>query len=237
MAVGFNASGDYAKRNANLPSIQTYTIAGWVKLRAEPSDWAFFLGMEDSDSSASGYALIGWDNAAGEWRLVTDGVASVTFSPQPSDDGTTWLYWFIRSTSTANQHEAGYADGDDVAFTKALGGVANWTPARLCIGNDSYDEWVDCAAAYVRVWDAELSDAELLDERDSTTPVRTSNLRADWPLANNTDNGDDSGNGYDLTFGGTLTTETGPSIGGPAATSLLLPNIMQRPIMKSLITR
>lgn len=35
-----------------------------------------------------------------------------------------------------------------------------------------------------------------------------------WPLANNTDTGDDSGNSRDLTFNGTLSSETSPTLGG-----------------------
>lgn len=220
MAVGFSASGDYAKRTANLPDIQTFTISGWVKLRDTPSAYSYFMGIEDADSSSSKFALLGYsttNDPDDAWQFSTQNEL-YNWNPDPAVD--TWYYFFIRSSEDIDFVEAGFCDIDDTSFQKSTQrslGVGAFTPARISLGNDSWDEWTDCAIAYVRVWDAQLSDAELLDERDSATPVRTSGLRMDWPLANNTDTGDDSGNGYDLTFGGTLTSETSPDLGEPPA--------------------
>ena len=207
MAVGFNGSGDIAYRSANLPSNQTFTISGWVKARSTPGDYAYFFGLENAGSDASGYAQVGYIPGTG-WCAAGDGGAAGAFSPQPSIN--TWYYVFIRSTTTANQITAGYVSANGATFTKANGLTSSWSSVLLGICNDSWDEILDGVAAYVRVWGAELSDAELLLERDSANAVRSTNLIGDWPLANNTDNGDDSGNGYNLTFEGTLTTESDP---------------------------
>jgi len=66
--------------------------------------------------------------------------------------------------------------------------------------------------AYVRIWGSVLSQAELETEMASETPVK-SGCVMDWPLDDNTDNDDRTANDYDLTFGGTLTSETSPSFG------------------------
>jgi hypothetical protein len=57
----------------------------------------------------------------------------------------------------------------------------------------------------VRVWDTNLSDAELLSEMASATPVKTANLRANWRLETGTDL-TSTVNSYALTKTGTVNT-------------------------------
>ncbi|MCZ4602919.1 hypothetical protein O3S80_03860 [Streptomyces sp. Lzd4kr] len=96
------------------------------------------------------------------------------------------------------------------------GTVAVGTPDGLTLGGrapaDS-SEVFDGRLAYVRVWTAELTQAEIEAEWASVTPVVTANLWADWPLTDSTDLTDHSGNGRNLTAGSTaVSTEADPPL-------------------------
>ena len=221
MGVGFNGSGDYAKRTASLPSLtgntDVITMSAWIKWRSvTPGQYSYPFGVEDADSNGSNWILIGHSDLN---ACELSGVGTLDpLSPAPVAD--TWYYVFVRAVNDASGFlivTGGIADSDDASFQQLeLNLLVEFAIGRISLGGDSWDEWANCVIAHARVWTANLSDAQLLTERDSATAVVTSNLYADWPLADNTDTGDDSGNGYDLTFGGTLTTETGPSLGGGA---------------------
>lgn len=218
MAVGFNASGDYAKY-VGSPAItltgdtDKMTIAGWMKIRdITPGQYSYPFGIEDADADSSQYALLGYSDTNTFMTVVTG--SNNNFSAQPAQD--TWYYFYITIENNGSGYlsaSAGYytAVGTSPVETQDSNLFVEFNPIRICVGNDSWDEWLDSVFAYVRVWTGvALTDTELRAERDSTTAVRTSGLWADWPLADNTDTGDDSGNGHTLSFGGTLTTETGP---------------------------
>lgn len=189
------------------------TIAGWMKIRdITPGQFSFPFGFENADASASNWALIGIsDLNVQEFSCLS---LSPDWSTPPSQD--TWYYFYIIGENdgvSAVNWQAGYytAAGSSPVDTVTALNQAEFNIVRISIGNNSWDEWLDSVFAHVRVWTGvALTDSELRAERDSTTAVKTSGLWADWPLADNTDTGDDSGNGRTLTFGGTLTTETGP---------------------------
>ncbi len=66
------------------------------------------------------------------------------------------------------------------------------------------------AMAYLRDWQAWLTDAEVLAEMVSAAAVRTSGLLTDTPLSTHTDLADDSGNGRNWTLLGSASTVDGP---------------------------
>ena len=105
------------------------------------------------------------------------------------------------------------------------GTVSVGTPDGLTLagrGPADSSEVFNGRLAYVRIWTAELSQAQIEAEWASTTPVVTSGLWADWPLTDSTDLTDHSGNGRNLTAGGTaVSTEDNPPIGGAVTGSAL----------------
>ena len=118
----------------------------------------------------------------------------------------------------------GYKTTGGSWVTTNASGTLSWTPAVLYLGNDSYDEWTDISLERVRVWDAELTTGELDLELASATPVRTSGLRANWPLIVHTDINDTTANAYHLTASGTLSTFASglfPGAGADAIPALL----------------
>ena len=110
---------------------------------------------------------------------------------------------------------------------KALSGAGSLTEAsnppgsstamndawNVFIGSDGFGSWINASVAAVKVWTAALTSAELLAEMPYYSPVRTSNLWANYTFYNGPQTNDESGNSRTLTAGGTLTTDaTGPPI-------------------------
>lgn len=207
MAVRINASGESLKRTANLPSPQAFTICGWAKLTKRASQFQYFAGLETPTSSSTDWVLIGFNDSGG-FEISQKGETG-SLSSAPSDE--TWFFFAIASDSSSLIGRwCVKADTSFGAGHTASVGDVTFTPAHLMLGNDSWDEYCNVALAYVKVYDVKLTDAQLLAEKDSATPVKTSDLRAYWPLEAHTDLADYSGNGYSLTGSGTLSTEDGP---------------------------
>lgn len=217
MAVGFDASGDYARITANLPDVYLFTACGFARLKTE-RDWQVIFSLDDADTE---YLQVALDNTSPTRNLTISSStlgAGGAFGSRPAND--TWFFWAISNKGPiANVGLQGYWTYlDPVSMvTYDNDNASDFAANGLYLGNDGYDDYGGVHLAHVRVWDVELSQSELEAEAASATPVRTANLRAYWPLANNTDTGDDSGNGYDLTFGGTLTSETSPTFGSAPA--------------------
>jgi hypothetical protein len=207
MPIRFNSSGDYARLTSNLPAVDNFTICGWIKLKSnQTGTWRYYAGLEDAASSATAWVLTGI-NTDDDLELSTSGGAD-NDAVLPSLD--TWIWFSVQTDpSDPDTFNAAYAEPPDETFgltQQVVNSGVSFTPAVLHLGSDSWGEWVDCEMAHVKVWDRRLSSAELLDEYlYQLTPYDATNLRAYWPLADSTDTGDDSGNGYDLTFNGVAT--------------------------------
>ena len=97
MAVGFNGSGDYAKRTGSPAFSMTgntdkFTLAGWMKIRdITPGAFSFPFGVEDADSECSNWALLGYTDT-NVWCFATTAGTDV-FEALPSQD--TWYYVYI----------------------------------------------------------------------------------------------------------------------------------------------
>jgi hypothetical protein len=119
-----------------------------------------------------------------------------------------------------------YAGDPTGALTSAAGsagtttGANQVTLAAISVGNGGQP--LNGRLARVRSWAAALTESALEDEFDSTTPVRTADLWADWPLA--TDLNDASGNARHLAAGGTAVTfsEDGPPAAAGADVAAVL---------------
>jgi hypothetical protein len=118
----------------------------------------------------------------------------------------------------------GTGASDGKIYTRVIGSSTNVVTGQVSggsapdgltlFGRSSGDatEWFNGGLAYVRVWSAVLSQAEIEAEWASSTIVRTSGVWANWPLL--TDLTDISGNGRNLTAGTTaLSTEDDPPLG------------------------
>lgn len=192
-----------------------FTATFWVRLRVDRDDFSTMMRLHSSSGSSTTVTMTTTSSGAtpivasagnpsgisgtdvlvvDEWRMI-----AVTIAGTGATDGT--MYTRVVGGST------------NVSTGEVSGGS---TPTGLTLfGRSASDatEWFNGGLAYVRIWSAVLSQAEIEAEWASATTVRTTDLWADWPLL--TDINDVSGNGRHLTAGSTsLTTEDDPPIAG-----------------------
>lgn len=213
MSVRTNASNEYLKRTTSLPSSTAFTMCGWAKMTAVKSGSTInyqYWGLEDADATSSNYLLMGYSEFTQSFE-VTSSAGNSAFSVNPTDEA--WLFWAMSNAGTgATDFKGYYAHASDTTFYTATTNGASFTSAALRLGNDSYGENMNAAYAYVKVYDAVLTSAELWQEMWSARPVRTNNLHIFSPLFDTNDLKDYSGNGRDWGSQGIISSEEQPPV-------------------------
>lgn len=218
MSIRIDASGDYVRRTTSLPSDTLFTIMGWVYLVSDRTGvYRYFAGVEDSGVA---WKLIGW-NSSNEFSVAAHNGTGVNsgqsgqdlFSSGPTNGQ--WFYFALVSNGTGAGSVVGYyVTTAGVVLTATINNVSAGTEDALYLGNDSFDEWNNIRLANVMVYDAALTQAEIVAQMWQMIPKRRTNLHAWWPMFGGTTERlrDYSGQARDLTAGGTLTDEPGPPI-------------------------
>lgn len=217
MAVRFDAATDRVSYSASNPPAPSagMTITAWAYLSADQNNNTTFARLH----AASGGSTVGTfatssDGTSGPNYFSTGG--SVTNATGFVVGAWRKVAWSASGT-TGKSYVATVGGATEVDSGTVATGTA---PTGITLGGRSAGdstEWLNGRLAYVRVWSAELSQAEIEAEWASTVPVRTANLWADWPLSVHTDLTDHSGNGRNLVAGSTATTtEDGPPIASGA---------------------
>lgn len=220
MAARFDAATDRISYTGGTAPPDTSTgiaFTCWAYLSVDQNDfsaifrlWSAALGTRvNLATSANGETpgLFSAGNTGGvnspmslvvnTWRAVG---CSIT--------GTTGDIFCADATLSTVQTASGTVSGGSVAGGFTFG------------GRDTSDatEWFNGRIAYPRLWSTTMTQAEMLTEWASTTPVRSSGLWGAYALSGVGDLADVSGNARHLTAGSTaVTTETGPPIDSPAA--------------------
>lgn len=192
-----------------------FTATFWVRLRADRDDFSTMMRLHSSSGGSTTVNIT--TGSSGTTPVVvspgnTGGIAGA--------DALAVDTWRMLAVTVAG---TGATDGK--IYTRTIGGSTNVvtgqvsggsTPDGITLfGRSAGDsgEWFNGGLAYVRVWSAVLSQAEIEAEWASATIVRTSGVWADWPMLTNIN--DISGNGRHLTAGTTaLTTEDDPPTAG-----------------------
>lgn len=127
-----------------------------------------------------------------------------------------WVFYFI-CADTTNQY-AGYmrlSDLTPVSITRANDNAGSQYVNTLAFGNNgsSASAAVMGHYAYARAIDADTDVTAITTL--ATSAATDAGDWGFWPMDDNADTADDSGNSRDLTFTGTLTSETSPSFAPP----------------------
>lgn len=245
MAVGLDADTEYARR-ASIPSGTAGTLSDGGFTNCFVGVWLYRPSAGNSLALTSSGAILHFKSGAREVKLGFDntfgsgdasgpllqiifnsggGTGSVqTFSGANFLDE--WVYYFILDNSTSGQI-AGYirlsSIGSATTITRANDNAGSQYINTLTIGNyDVAAETVFGHYAYARArYATGITVANVLTAAASSAPIAGD--WGFWPLDDNADTGDDSGNSRTLTFGGTLTTQTSPTLGGGGATTSSVP--------------
>jgi hypothetical protein len=207
MAIRTDASGDYLLRTTNLPPIGTWTIMGWFKMSVNKGDFLSFFGFGNS--------------SGGEYFAVFANSSRVMHSKSGNERFDDLGFVFVVGT-WYHIAQVGDASGPTTLRTYLDSGLLftsglSLTPTAqaLSIANNPETYNLDGCSAAVKVYAAVLTAEEIAQEMRYYRPARTANLNTWLPCvtsavaANATDM---SGNGFNMTVGGTLAVEDGPPI-------------------------
>ena len=207
MAIRFDGtSTNCFSRTSGLPSFNgAYTWMGWVRLVTDLNTAGNFWAI--TDATFASYDTVGVDVDGTTLYASTDvgawgGVALTV--------GTPYHITFVRESSSLARL---YVNGVDVGTNS---GDVSGRPAAYqeYTGSVLYSGFpTDCQMWGVKMWETNLTQAEVLNEIFSLMPKRKSNLHGAWPMIgqNSTDASQDfSGNGRDQLVFGSLNTEDNP---------------------------
>jgi hypothetical protein len=209
VSLRYDAQADRLSRTANLPSISAFTAMAW----------AYRVG-----AGATSYnSVFAFGTASGVYSLYlrTGGAAVFGVTEWASDytgsaiaDGT-WYHVAMTVAGTGAGQLLGYLNG---AVNATGAGNSGLTAGTLWAGGHGAagdNEWSNIRLAGLKIYDAVLTAAEILQEMRQLAPVRTTNLNVWSPAVDASAVNaakDFSGNARDWTVGGTLAVEDGPPV-------------------------
>lgn len=177
---------------------------GWFRIVVDTNNFATFFSF--GDGAGNDYIL--QTDADGTTLIAfTPGFAPITGSALPVGQ---WFHLTFRNQGAGATDMEAFLDGiSDIVTTSS----AAPTSSLWEIGQDPFDEPLNGNCADVKIWDDALSDAEILAEVNSWTPVRWDSLVGFYPLFTPSDVFELSGDGNNLTANGTLTQADNPPLG------------------------
>jgi hypothetical protein len=201
------SSGKYLKRTASLPSYNNYSACGWFKRTTDNNNYSTLCMVEDGGYSGAGLCY----NSNGDDVVATDpdGFSSTIITP-----GTAWFFWAFVAKASSVVGYAAVATAASIS-TQTRAANASQTPDAFCVGDISSGYPGTGNFAAVKVWDAQLTAAEIEAERWSYMPRRLANLHLWTPLIGSSAANcaiDWSGNGKNWTVVSTPTVIDGPPI-------------------------
>lgn len=233
MAIGLNADGEGAYR-ISIPSGGAGTLSDGGFANTFQGVWVYRPSATTTYALTAGGAIIHLVSGAREVLLGFDSAGAVladlslqmvfnsgggagtpyTFPAHAGDDFLDeWVYYFIVENSTSGQI-VGYiplSTMTPVTQTRANDNAGSQYINTLLFGTTVGGQVVLGHYAYARArYDTGMDTTDVLAY--ASDPAAIAGDWGFWPLANNADTGDDSGNGYDLSFAGTLTSESDPPL-------------------------
>lgn len=217
MAVAFDAAADRLTHSGAYPQTSAgLTITAWARLDVDQNNWSTFVRIIGPGTLVTFSTLQDGTRGPAYYTPVT----SVEYTTSDLSSPTTGVWVPVactRSTTAITVYRKPSGTGSTENATASMASTdVTGTGSGICLGGrDASDatEWLNGALAYVRVWSAALSQAEIEAEWASTTPVRSSGLHSNWPLATSSDLTDTVGSKtLAVQSGGSLTTTTGPTL-------------------------
>lgn len=205
MGRNFNGSTDILSRSSGNPTITSFTMMAWVRFTSFPG-WALPLSLGQSGGGGTYYAM-GTTATTGPNNLVLTHPGGQVTTTTPST--ATWYHLAMTVAGTGASQFLGYRDGVNVLTHS---GNATPTNAYMGIGNNTDSDYLNGDMCAVKVYNAVLTAAEILQEMRQIAPVRTANINTWLPLVDGSPTVDYSGVGGNMTSGGTVTATDNPPI-------------------------
>lgn len=207
-SVRFTAEGQVLKRTGGLGfagSTVPYTITGWAKRLADRNTYSTMTYVGDGTTS-DGHIV---STAPNGTTLMSEDITENGRVTGPTM--TTEVWYFFASVVTSSSHTL-YWRTDAASSLSSGSGAVNTSRqdnlTQLWVGDNPWpSEWFNGSVTSVKLWDAALTGAEILDESNSRSAVRTSGSQGVWALTGASDLADTSGNARTLVAGGGAVTD------------------------------
>lgn len=204
MAVRLSATGQDFTRALSLGSLTALTASFWWKVSVDRNTYSTSFFVENGQADNIGVQT-GVDGTTANVILDGNSTASVAM--------TVGAYYFgclaVSGTTGTFYYKA--AGGTSLSTT-AITGVTATNGATLRLGESPWgSEWLNGCIAAFKLWNAQLTQAEIELEAAQYVPNRFTNLVSWHPLVK-TETTDYSGNARTLSGGTGTTTEDGPPI-------------------------
>ncbi len=161
------------------PDSTSFTICGWVK-PVSIEGWAYRAIISyDDGNSWLGMWLVG------EELSLESSADYLAFPSFPAMNQ--WFFFALTCAGTGAADLKGYwAAIDDAGFvSQQTAGVymaGTWDEVCVRLGHDAWYSALEADFAYIKIWNAVLSEAELLQEKARGLPVRLEGLYLFSPL-------------------------------------------------------
>ncbi len=187
--MGIFTNGSASLRLADPPLSTSLTICGWVKPAS--FELALYRTIFDYDDGNSWLGL--W--LVGEDLIIESPGGDMSFSSSPAMEE--WVFFALTCSGTGAADAKGYWSGlNDAGFVSAsASGVS--INGDIRVAHDAWGDGLEADFAYLKIWDAVLSEAELLQEKQRGLPVRLDGLFLFSPLWNANQIENYAGNGED----------------------------------------
>ena len=208
MAIRFDST-DRLSRTTNLPSEASITFACCGRRQVDRGGYGCFVEMVNGAAGAG--IFVGFDGS-GDNIIVNNYIADSSTIITPGTGN--WFFAALTQNGTGAGNLIGYAAlHTSASLSSQTHTGVSFTEATLNIGNNAGGDLFNGDLAFVKIWTAVLTSAELEAERWSAWPVRWANLHAFYPLLDvNSRTFDYTSNGYTMTSAGTLTQADNPPV-------------------------
>jgi hypothetical protein len=228
MSFLFDSSYDRIERTANLPLSDNYTMSGWFRSTGVTADGAIntLLTLTENYNGVAATLFQGAHlNTATALRYRRNVTSNVDWNLSHTDS--VWIYIAITCAGTGTDQYKGYwwnangtLGGSFSTTTSDAGATANYLFVGSRAGNTLLGN-----AAYIRVWDRVLTQANLEAEMFSATIVNGADINT--ALGTN-DFNDVSGNGRNWTAYG-VDLDTSGTIEPPIVTAVKKLKVLVHP--------
>lgn len=215
MSSRLNASGEKLSASTNLPSSpRGTTLCGIFYMVTDRNNYTCLLSLgADADNNVfletdvNGTSLVCYIYNSGAY--VATSILSMSTA--------TWYFiaMTVSSAGAVNAYYANLTTASSLTKVACSGTVGTWTPAHIMYGESEFTgEWFNGRISGMRAWTTELTQAQLEGEMWFTLAQHTTSLNRSVPsFAGSGERARDySGNGYNLTEGGTLSDEDDPPV-------------------------
>ncbi len=217
MAVGLDADADYVSRTQNLGSVgqAVWSACGWVYFPSALTTGGIFTLVHSGNGR---YITIAntVPSASVEMVMGDSQTGLTSWASQPPAN--TWLFLAIAagaSGATVNAWWSAEGSGTWNNVNRTNGVEGSVQGEIIYLGRTEVGS-PDAPVAYFEQWRAFNSTLDLTAFQ-AQKPLNSPSVGSPilyWPLLTNSDTSDATGNSRTPTFNGTLTTQTGPTLGG-----------------------